>query len=396
MAEIKLLSELGTNYTELHNFLARRDWLNADAATSTLILKIAGKNYYEYLSCQDIKILSCTDIDTIDKLWMYYSNGHFGFTPQLELWKKLISKFKIADSWTYSNLTRELKWSGNDRLILENKTTGKDFDFSNFPKGYLPMWGLDFKYYSNRQVLFKPGKYGVTALDRWVKKYPSSDYSKDISTAILSIVTLPLRGFFLKEFLDCEITILHQFFLRLEKCLAENCTSLEADINLFITKDINTIASVEPKNHEEVRKITLQSIATRRGQTKFRQYLLNAYNYRCVITGCNAEEALEAAHIIAYCETENNAINNGLLLRADIHTLFDLNLIAIAPGDNYPNDRESLTVQVAPNLRHTSYGELHNKSIKNLPKNQSDLPDRDFLILRCQQCDWFIEQKQLM
>jgi predicted restriction endonuclease len=40
---------------------------------------------------------------------------------------------------------------------------------------------------------------------------------------------------------------------------------------------------------------------------------------------------LEAAHIIPYCLTQDNRILNGLLLRADIHTLFDFNLVVIDP-----------------------------------------------------------------
>ncbi|MEO2018753.1 MAG: HNH endonuclease signature motif containing protein [Fuerstiella sp.] len=41
---------------------------------------------------------------------------------------------------------------------------------------------------------------------------------------------------------------------------------------------------------------------------------------------------LEAAHIRPYRRPEDNDVQNGLLLRADIHTLFDLNLLGIEPG----------------------------------------------------------------
>lgn len=84
-----------------------------------------------------------------------------------------------------------------------------------------------------------------------------------------------------------------------------------------------------PKNTKEAEKQIIKSIAQRQGQPEFRRRLLRAYESRCVITGCNAEEALEAAHINPYRENQNNDSSNGLLLRSDIHTLFDLNLIAI-------------------------------------------------------------------
>ncbi len=72
-----------------------------------------------------------------------------------------------------------------------------------------------------------------------------------------------------------------------------------------------------------------RQIEARRGQPEFRKNLLKAYKYKCAITGCDAEEALEAAHIVPYSEEENYDLENGLLLRADIHTLFDLRLINI-------------------------------------------------------------------
>ena len=78
------------------------------------------------------------------------------------------------------------------------------------------------------------------------------------------------------------------------------------------------------ENIEDARKIVTVSIVQRQGQSKFRQELLAAYNSRCAITGCDIEPALEAAHIIPYKGTETNCPQNGLLLRADIHTLFDL------------------------------------------------------------------------
>lgn len=74
----------------------------------------------------------------------------------------------------------------------------------------------------------------------------------------------------------------------------------------------------------DARERVLGQIVRRRGQQEFREKLLVAYEGRCAITGCDAIEALEAAHIVPYLGTETNHVQNGLLLRADIHTLFDL------------------------------------------------------------------------
>jgi HNH endonuclease len=70
-------------------------------------------------------------------------------------------------------------------------------------------------------------------------------------------------------------------------------------------------------------------IMLRRGQSKFRQDLLRAYGHRCAISGCDADPALEAAHIRTFPGEDANHVGNGLILRADLHSLFDLGLICV-------------------------------------------------------------------
>lgn len=125
-------------------------------------------------------------------------------------------------------------------------------------------------------------------------------------------------------------------------------------------------------------KITV-SIARRQGQQKFRQSLLEAYSGKCAITNFDAEAALEAAHIIPYIETENNELSNGLLLRADLHTLFDLNLITIDP--------ETLKVYIHPTLQKTEYRTLEGKELR-VPKDEMCRPNKQFLKERFKQCEW--------
>src|SRR5262245_9271658 len=67
----------------------------------------------------------------------------------------------------------------------------------------------------------------------------------------------------------------------------------------------------------------------------------------CAITGCSVRDVLEAAHIHPYRGRERNKVANGLLLRADLHTLFDCGLIAI--------DAATMTVIVTPSLQNSEY-----------------------------------------
>jgi hypothetical protein len=136
--------------------------------------------------------------------------------------------------------------------------------------------------------------------------------------------------------------------------------------------------SVAPEVSEAHRRILVE-IARRQGQSKFRQTLLEAYGYRCAITGFDAGEALEAAHIIPYSETENNDPTNGLLLRADIHTLFDLNLLVIHP--------ENLMISLHPSLHSTQYQNIHNQKLQ-VPDSSEFRPSPEYLQKRFQQCHW--------
>ena len=86
-----------------------------------------------------------------------------------------------------------------------------------------------------------------------------------------------------------------------------------------------------PDDDYDARQRVRRQIVRRRGQAQFRSKLIKAYSCRCAVTGCDAEPALEAAHLRPYRGPESNTVTNGLLLRSDIHTLLDLQLLAFSP-----------------------------------------------------------------
>lgn len=163
------------------------------------------------------------------------------------------------------------------------------------------------------------------------------------------------------------------------------CRAFIAKAEPVSTTIIDALAEVSktlnftPKDSSDARQKTLISIASRQGQYQFRQILLQAYKYRCAITGFDADVALEAAHIIPYVETQNNAPSNGLLLRADLHTLFDLNLIAINP--------DSLQINLAPSLQTTEYRSLQGKQLR-IPEEEALQPNKQFLQRHFELCCW--------
>lgn len=103
-----------------------------------------------------------------------------------------------------------------------------------------------------------------------------------------------------------------------------------------------------PEGGDE-RPLVERQIRARRGQQAFRDALIRRYGRRCMITGSELLDVIEAAHIKPYRKKNDHLPENGLLLRSDVHTLFDLDLVGIHP--------ETLRVELHPRVAH-EYREL--------------------------------------
>jgi len=135
---------------------------------------------------------------------------------------------------------------------------------------------------------------------------------------------------------------------------APNTAKLFNDNNTFQYIQSNE-ASEYTISSEDRREIVFRQIKERRGQSEFRDLLRQRYGNQCMITGLKLLDVLEAAHILPYRGTDDNHPDNGLLLRADLHTLFDLNLLGINP--------ESLEVKFHPKVLRTDYQELEGRKL---------------------------------
>ncbi len=87
----------------------------------------------------------------------------------------------------------------------------------------------------------------------------------------------------------------------------------------------------EPPEHTE-RRARIAKVWNRPNQKNFSNMIRAEYKGTCIITGCTTQAALEAAHIIPFADGGADTLENGLLLRADLHLLFDANLMAIDPA----------------------------------------------------------------
>jgi putative restriction endonuclease len=103
-----------------------------------------------------------------------------------------------------------------------------------------------------------------------------------------------------------------------------NCISAYDRAVATVAKQVD----FKPNEGADSRERLIAEVVRRRGQKKFRDALIAAYGGRCVITGCDATETL----VSPYQGEHSHHPQNGLLLRADLHSLFDLGLIGINPA----------------------------------------------------------------
>jgi hypothetical protein len=126
----------------------------------------------------------------------------------------------------------------------------------------------------------------------------------------------------------------------------------------------------------DARVWAMRAVVMRQGQPAFRAELIEAYEGCCAISGCSAIDVLEAAHIVPYLGEHTNRTDNGLLLRADIHTLFDLGRLWVDPT--------TMTVRVVEWLRSSEYGYLHERKLR-LPRHSAHHPRHEHLTANMKQ-----------
>lgn len=132
--------------------------------------------------------------------------------------------------------------------------------------------------------------------------------------------------------------------------------------------------SVGP-NHDYARYGSDYLARARLGQGAFRMLVTDAYHRRCAISNEKTLPALEAAHIKDYSESGPHRVSNGLLLRADIHRLFDDGYVTIVPD---------LIFLVSSRVREEfengkEYYRFHGQRIQNRPDSAADQPSPEFL-----------------
>lgn len=175
----------------------------------------------------------------------------------------------------------------------------------------------------------------------------------------------------------------HAMYIRWSKPLTTNLLNRPIEINQRIPAGASTPNNESKRaisswmrgtkltvvGNTKVKKLKLTSIQVRLGQRQFRETLVDAYGGTCAVTKCKVLDTLQAAHITPISADGSNAASNGILLRADIHNLFDRGLIVI--DDRY-------RVLVSRSISDQKYRKLHNSKLL-IPRDTSKHPDHDAL-----------------
>jgi hypothetical protein len=134
-----LSSEKGIDYTRLRDILVARKWQEADHETYLVMLQAVGRNESDWIREEELLNFPCTDLRTIDQLWVKYSSGHFGFCVQKEIYLSAGGKLEgTYNKRVWGKFCDRVGWR-----VEGNWITYKDVSFdTSASQGHLPAWGV--------------------------------------------------------------------------------------------------------------------------------------------------------------------------------------------------------------------------------------------------------------
>ncbi|MGD1702663.1 protein kinase domain-containing protein [Dapis sp. BLCC M229] len=147
-SNVPLVSASRIDYTKLRDLLATGKWKEANQETNIVIRETAKVRWFGKLNSENIKKIPCIDLQTIDQLWVKYSNGHFGFSVQKQIYLDTGNLPNIYNEKTYTRFGERVGWklkrnrgfyggwlSGYDNVIFDRKA----------PRGHLPILRFPFR-----------------------------------------------------------------------------------------------------------------------------------------------------------------------------------------------------------------------------------------------------------
>lgn len=132
--DVPLRSESGIDYTRLRDLLADRKWQDSNQETLDLILRATRRESDGWLDALNLEELPCTELDTINQLWVAYSGGQFGLSVQSQIYEQVggdYGQFCDRIGWR-----KESEWTKPTELNYTDSA----------PPGHLPYLGSAIGY----------------------------------------------------------------------------------------------------------------------------------------------------------------------------------------------------------------------------------------------------------
>lgn len=289
------------------------------------------------------------------QIWGCYCN--YGSHDSLRLLAGSFIIMTVHSDFIWLSLDKAtLEGSGDQRSRLE-AAAGWHFDVNDRPGGY-----PEYKRIPSRNIYYRPG----SGEDQSWPAIRDLHYSYlDRITARYLELSLPSQKKHQSELVDYLRTFLKRSLP--DPGWFSTCPPISM---IEVDKYIMEKGDFDVSSIEDARLKANRSIVLRQGQRPFRRQILQNYGNRCVFSGSMVTDVLDAAHIHPYKGEQTNNPRNGLLLRTDLHTLFDLGLLAV--------ETANLTILVADSLRGTEYWSFNGKRLE-LPAEPDRRPSLEAL-----------------
>jgi hypothetical protein len=149
--EVSLVSAKGVDYRKLRDLLKAKKWKEADQETTVKILKVANRESEGWLRVEDAKNFSCQDLGTIDKLWVKYSNGKFGFSVQKQIYQGMGGS-KEYNWGDYKKFADKVGWRKGGKWLNYSELTFSEKHYT----GHLPVlrWYNNLLHHVQRSLFF--------------------------------------------------------------------------------------------------------------------------------------------------------------------------------------------------------------------------------------------------
>ena len=160
-----LSSEKGIDYRYLRELLGACEWRKADRETYEVMIRAVGKESGDWFTRDELQNFPCADLKTIDGLWTKYSNGHFGFSVQQEIWQtqgsptepgKQWDQFCITVGWQPADAVQYLRHKANNQLSPRGEFPGSGWWRRRLRRlGVVGVGGFEFSSLTSRLVSCK-------------------------------------------------------------------------------------------------------------------------------------------------------------------------------------------------------------------------------------------------